>query len=212
MNKLECNLENKQMCRMSDDPNLDYCRACTHLLTNVKIESLAPDYPIIIENIEEEVIIDIKPISNNANKIRLDDIHQDSTQYYRDIKIANSLKEKTVGNADIDLEDLPVGDTIEVEQALRYNDGKPKWSLVHFQSLIPMVRVLEYGCIKYAPKNWQKPMDTTQILESMQRHLAALFDGEEVDSESGISHMGHIMANAMFFNYHKQREKDGGIN
>ena len=75
-----------------------------------------------------------------------------------------------------------------------------------------MIKVLEYGCIKYAPKNWQKPMDTTQILESMQRHLAALFDGEEVDSESGISHMGHIQCNALFFNYHKQREKDGGIN
>ena len=120
MNKLECNLETKQMCMMSDNPNLYYCRACTHLLTNVKIESLAPDYPIIIENIEEEVITDINPINNHANKIRLDDIQQDSIQYHRDIKIANSLKEKTIGNADIDLEDLPVEDIIEVKQALIY--------------------------------------------------------------------------------------------
>ena len=96
------------------------------------------------------------------------------------------------------------------EQALRYNEGKPQWSLVHFKSLEPMVRVLEFGALKYAPRNWQKKMDPMKILESMQRHLAALFDGEEVDSESGISHMGHIQANAMFYNYHKELKSNEG--
>jgi len=70
-----------------------------------------------------------------------------------------------------------------------------------------MIRVLEYGCIKYAPFNWQKPMDLMEILESMQRHLAALFDGEIYDKESGVSHMGHIQANSMFYNYHIQKLK-----
>jgi hypothetical protein len=93
------------------------------------------------------------------------------------------------------------------ESALRYNEGKLQWSYVHFKSLEPMVRVLEFGALKYAPKNWMKPMDTTKILESMQRHLAALFDGEEYDPESGISHMGHIQCNALFYNYHKERER-----
>lgn len=87
-------------------------------------------------------------------------------------------------------------------RADRFNEGKPKWSLVHFDSLIPMIRVLEFGANKYAPNNWMKPMDTKEILESMQRHLAALFDGEIYDKESGISHMGHIQCNAMFYNYH----------
>ena len=94
------------------------------------------------------------------------------------------------------------------EKASRFNEGKPKWSLVHFESLIPMIRVLEFGAKKYAPKNWMKPMDTTEILESMQRHLAALLDGETHDTESGISHMGHIQCNAMFYNYHIKRIND----
>ena len=93
------------------------------------------------------------------------------------------------------------------EHALRYNEGKPKWSLVHYGSLIPMVRVLEFGAKKYAPKNWQKPMPLDQILESMQRHLAAIMDGELYDKESGIHHMGHIQANAMFYNYHFNQEQ-----
>jgi hypothetical protein len=35
----------------------------------------------------------------------------------------------------------------------------------------------------------------------MQRHLAAIMDGEEVDSESGLLHIGHLMADAMFYSY-----------
>lgn len=94
-----------------------------------------------------------------------------------------------------------------VQKADRFNEGKPKWSLVHYESLVPMIRVLEFGATKYAPFNWQKPMNTTEILESMQRHLAALFDGEIYDKESGVSHMGHIQCNAMFYNFHIERER-----
>lgn len=120
-----------------------------------------------------------------------------------------------------------------MEEALRYNTGKPQWSLVHYKSLEPMIRVLEYGAHKYSifindngteyrgsqlsPEeakehyilvssgrdNWKKPMDLKKILESMQRHIAALMDGEEFDSESGISHIGHVQCNCLFYDYHK---------
>lgn len=88
------------------------------------------------------------------------------------------------------------------KKAARFNSEKPKWGLVHYESMEPMIRVLEFGAKKYAPFNWMKPMDTREILESIQRHVAALMDGELVDKESGISHMGHIQANTMFYNYH----------
>lgn len=91
------------------------------------------------------------------------------------------------------------------KKALRYNEGKPKWSLVHYESIVPMIRVLEFGALKYAPDNWKKSMDLKEILNSIQRHLAKLMDGEENDPESGISHMGHIQCNAMFYNYHKNK-------
>jgi hypothetical protein len=90
----------------------------------------------------------------------------------------------------------------DAPKALRYNVDKPKWSLVHFASLIPMIEVLTFGAIKYAPHNWKKPMNGEEILESMQRHLSALFDGETHDKESKLHHIGHIMANAMFYSYH----------
>lgn len=66
---------------------------------------------------------------------------------------------------------------------------------------------MEFGAQKYAPDNWKKGLDKKEILESTMRHLAALMDGEDKDKESGISHMGHIQCNAMFFNYFNKDKK-----
>jgi len=95
-----------------------------------------------------------------------------------------------------------------MEKALRYNENKLKWSLVHFDSLKPMVQVLEFGAKKYSPDNWKKGLDRKEILESTMRHLTALIDGEEMDPESGLSHMGHIQCNAMFYNYFINKTTD----
>ncbi len=90
-----------------------------------------------------------------------------------------------------------------MEKSLRYNEDKPKWSLVHYKSLEPMVRVLEMGAKKYSEDNWKIGLNRSEILESTMRHLTALMDGELLDKESGISHMAHIQCNAMFYNYHE---------
>ena len=89
----------------------------------------------------------------------------------------------------------------ENKKADRFNDGKLKWSLVHFESLNPMVKVLEFGAQKYSADNWKKGLDKKEILESMMRHLTALMDGQEKDPESGLHHIGHIQCNAMFYSY-----------
>ncbi len=87
------------------------------------------------------------------------------------------------------------------KQALRYNQDKVQWSLVDYKSIEPMVRVLEYGCFKYSKDNWKKGMPASQIIESMLRHTYKLLEGELVDPESGIEHVGHIQCNAMFLAY-----------
>lgn len=97
------------------------------------------------------------------------------------------------------------------EKALRYNEGKPKWGLVDFKSLIPLVRVLEYGAEKYSPNNWKKGLNNIEILESLCRHLFCLLSGEINDKESGLEHIGHIMANAMFFSYQQKQSLQSQI-
>jgi hypothetical protein len=85
--------------------------------------------------------------------------------------------------------------------ALRYNSGKLQWSLVDFDALEDMVKVLEFGAKKYSEDNWKKGLKTNEIAESMMRHLFAYLRGEDIDPESGLPHTGHIMCNAMFLSY-----------
>lgn len=84
---------------------------------------------------------------------------------------------------------------------LRYNTGKLRWGLVPFFALAPLVRVLMFGAQKYSDDNWKEGLDKKEILESLMRHLTALMDGEIRDPESGLLHIGHIFANALFWSY-----------
>jgi len=92
--------------------------------------------------------------------------------------------------------------------ALRYNETKPEWGLVDFDSLINMVRVLEYGAKKYDKYNWKKGLPYVSVIESMLRHIFAFLNGEDLDPESGLPHTGHIMCNALFLDYYWQYCKD----
>ena len=90
------------------------------------------------------------------------------------------------------------------DTALRYNDGKPRYSLIDIQSFEPMVRVLEYGIEKYSTAecsgrdNWKKGLPVTEILDSALRHIDAILRGEDIDAESGLPHIGHLQCNIMF--------------
>lgn len=97
------------------------------------------------------------------------------------------------------------------EKSLRYNTGKPQWTLVDFESLEPLVRVMEFGANKYARENWKKGLVLDQILESLARHLFALMKKEVVDPESMCEHIGHIMANAMFYKYHYDKQNNENV-
>ena len=87
------------------------------------------------------------------------------------------------------------------EKGLRYNQEKLRWSLVHFESLESLVKVLDFGSKKYDDHNWMRGMPITEVLESLLRHAFAYLGGEDDDPESGESHLGHIMCNTMFLEY-----------
>src|SRR5690606_8472408 len=92
--------------------------------------------------------------------------------------------------------------------ALRHNGGKLRWSLVDFDALEDMVKVLEFGAKKYADNNWKKGLKTTEIFESMMKHMTAYMRGEDIDPESGLPHTGHILCNAMFLSYMQRFKPD----
>jgi hypothetical protein len=88
---------------------------------------------------------------------------------------------------------------------MRFNQGKIEWSLVDFKSLEPLVKVLTFGKEKYERDNWKLGGENTSqqsLMDSLLRHATALADGQQIDPESGLHHIGHIMCNCLFYSYH----------
>ena len=51
------------------------------------------------------------------------------------------------------------------------------------------------GAKKYGAYNWRKnAVKMSVYLDAIERHLIALRDGEDVASDSGVHHIGHIIA------------------
>jgi hypothetical protein len=82
---------------------------------------------------------------------------------------------------------------------MRFNTGKLPYHLLSTQAIEEVVKVLDNGQQKYAPRNWEKGLKwDSDVASSLQRHLAKWKLGEDFDKESGLHHAAHIMCNAMF--------------
>lgn len=82
-------------------------------------------------------------------------------------------------------------------------DKKDKldWSLVDFDSISELVKVLEFGANKYEKDGWRKGIKYSDLISAMMRHLIKIKEIDIKDEESLLNHTGHIMANAMFLEW-----------
>jgi hypothetical protein len=84
------------------------------------------------------------------------------------------------------------------EGAVKHDSGKPSLDLLPVESLYEIQRVMEFGAQKYAVHNWRKGMGWRRPLGAALRHLFAWAAGEDLDPESGLSHLAHAGCNILF--------------
>ena len=90
-------------------------------------------------------------------------------------------------------------DPVVTETALRYNEGKPKINQIPMDFLAELGEVYEMGAKKYARDNWKHVDDAeTRYLAAAFRHLSAYAQGNEVDDETGLSHLAHAACCLLF--------------
>ena len=77
----------------------------------------------------------------------------------------------------------------------QYGEAKPKMSHTPTESIKLLGQVHSMGADKYGAFNWREhQVSSTVYYDAAMRHLMAYFDGEDLDEESQLPHLAHVMA------------------
>lgn len=90
---------------------------------------------------------------------------------------------------------------------IKKDNGKLQWSLMPFEQLEQVVKVLMKGSGKYSRDNWKKCDDVNRYKDALERHVVAYIKGEKIDSEDNLSHLAHAICNCLFLMYFDDEDK-----
>lgn len=81
----------------------------------------------------------------------------------------------------------------------KHDSGKPDWSLLPFEAVTLVVKVLTFGKRKYGRGNWQLVPDAkNRYLAAALRHIAARQRGQRLDKDSKLPHTAHAICCLLF--------------
>jgi hypothetical protein len=102
---------------------------------------------------------------------------------------------------------MPEVDTEAPEPGRKFDAGKLDYTLVPFEGLEEIIKVLMFGAQKYDRHNW-KHVDNAQqrYTAAAFRHMAAHAKGEKNDPETGLSHLAHAGCCVLFLLALEQQE------
>lgn len=80
----------------------------------------------------------------------------------------------------------------------KHDAGKLRYSLLPVHPIAHIVKVLTLGATKYTDRNWEKGFPWSDIYDATKRHLEAWWDGQDLDTETSITHLAHAACNLLF--------------
>ncbi len=93
--------------------------------------------------------------------------------------------------------------------AKKADGGKLRYDLYSPKALRGTVKILTFGAEKYGDRNWEAGFPWSRCYAALQRHLQAWWDGEDLDKESGESHLSHAACCLMFLQHFEHTYRDG---
>jgi hypothetical protein len=101
-----------------------------------------------------------------------------------------------------------------LQQATKYDAGKVDWSILPFGALEEISKVLTFGAQKYARGNFASNggLEYTRVINSLLRHITQFARGEDLDPETGLSHMAHAGCNVLFLLHYELNKESFGNN
>ena len=83
-------------------------------------------------------------------------------------------------------------------QAKKFDQGKPRMSLLPWRALMEVAKVATMGAKKYGAYNWLKGMQWTRLMDAGMRHDVEWLERNDTDDESGFNHLAHSIINRLF--------------
>ena len=99
---------------------------------------------------------------------------------------------------------------IEVDNFVKNDSGKLQWSILPFEQLEDVVKVLMHGAETYTRDNWQKCDDPNRYVDALMRHVIAYKNGEKLDTGTGgdgLPHLAHAVCNCLFLMWFDSNKK-----
>jgi len=85
----------------------------------------------------------------------------------------------------------------ELKEGAKWDDGKVDWSYLPSGPVGEILKIYAGGAKKYGRGNYLKGIHYSRVFSAAMRHLWAWWRGEELDQESGLSHLAHAAWNVI---------------
>jgi hypothetical protein len=82
------------------------------------------------------------------------------------------------------------------QQFIKFDDGKPKFTMIPQLALNEVAKVFTHGADKYGDFNYSKQGDVLRYIDALLRHTNQYLSGEDMD-ESKVHHLACVAANAL---------------
>lgn len=83
------------------------------------------------------------------------------------------------------------------DSGIKYDEGKLRYDLIPPEAMEALAHIYTMGAVKYGANNWEHGMSWSRIIGALFRHLYSWIKGDEIDKESGKSHLWHVLWNVV---------------
>lgn len=93
-----------------------------------------------------------------------------------------------------------------MSKGTKADKDKVRMELLPVEALMGTAEVLTFGAKKYEDRNWEKGIEYSRVYGALLRHMTAWWNGENVDLETGLSHLHHAGCCIAFLQTYVERE------
>lgn len=91
---------------------------------------------------------------------------------------------------------------------MKLDYGKPRVDLIPAIPLLELGKLFQYGAEKYSANRWREGMPWSRVSAALFRHYLKWMAGEDIDPETGLSHVTAIAWNAVVLEEYRHTHPD----